>query len=363
MISIKKRRQLVQVIPFGVVSLLFGLIYSFLEHGILGHSAHYPTTGNPYHYAPFSSAFLAFFGGTLMGVLEVFFLNRIFHYKSFSKKLIIKTLIYLLIIAILVFLMTCFGHAIERETYPFDPQVVGFAFNFLMSFAFISMELYMALGIVICLFYTEVSDNIGQEVLINFFLGRYHRPIEEHRVFMFLDMKDSTAIAERLGHTMYFDMLREYYADLSNSILNYNGHIYQYVGDEVVVTWTMENGLDKNNCLNCFYDMKRSLQEQAEKYKERFDVAPTFKAGIHLGKVTTGEIGVTKKDIIFSGDVLNTTARIQSLCNSYKTDLLISERLLEFLKIENVFSTTDIGSVELRGRNEKVNLFSVKQIA
>ncbi|MBD0402961.1 adenylate/guanylate cyclase domain-containing protein [Flammeovirga sp. EKP202] len=363
MISIKKRRQLVQVIPFTVISLLFGLIYTFLEHGILGDTATYPTTGNPYNFNPVSSAFLTLTGGTLMGLLEVFCLNKLFHYKSFSKKLIIKTLIYILIIAVLVFIMTDLGHAIEMEESPFNPKVIGYAMNFLMSFAFISMEVYMALGIVICLFYTEVSDNIGQEVLINFFLGKYHSPTEEHRVFMFLDMKDSTAIAERLGHTKYFDMLREYYADLSNSILNYSGHIYQYVGDEVVVTWTMENGLEKNNCLNCFYDMKKSLEEQAEKYQERFGVAPTFKAGIHLGKVTTGEIGVTKKDIIFSGDVLNTTARIQSLCNSYKTDLLISERLLEFLKVENYFTTTDIGTVELRGRNEKVNLFSVKQIA
>ena len=176
---------------------------------------------------------------------------------------------------------------------------------------------------------------------------------------MLLDMKSSTSKAEKLGHIQYFKLLKEYYSDLSDPIVNYGGEIYQYVGDEVVVSWKYNDGGSNNNSLNCFFEMKALLQNQSKKYESVFGVIPSFKAGIHLGKVTTGEIGAIKKDIIFSGDVLNTTARIQGLCNKYKVDLLTSEKLIMALDISKEFELKELEKVELRGRNEKIKLFAI----
>ena len=156
-------------------------------------------------------------------------------------------------------------------------------------------------------------------------------------------------------------MLREYYADLSESIVQYSGEIYQYVGDEIVVSWKLQNGLRNNNCIQCFYAMKKALITQSEKYINNFGIAPTFKAGLHLGEVTTGEIGVIKKDIIFTGDVLNTTARIQGLCNDYKVDLIISNDLMKKLDLDSEHRIKSLGENELRGRSEKVELFTILQ--
>jgi adenylate cyclase len=92
---------------------------------------------------------------------------------------------------------------------------------------------------------------------------------------------------------------------------------------------------------------------------KNFGWMPGFKAGIHLGKVTTGEIGVLKKDITFSGDVLNTTARIQALCNTYNVDLLLSGHLIKHLNLPAPFHIIPLGEKQLRGRDEKIELFSV----
>jgi adenylate cyclase len=213
--------------------------------------------------------------------------------------------------------------------------------------------------IIVSQFYTEVSENMGHSVLINFFTGKYHSPKEEERIFMFLDMKSSTTIAETLGHVKYFEMLREYYSDLSDPIIKYSGEIYQYVGDEIVVSWKLTNGLKDNNCIQCFFAMKAGLQKQSKKYNDKFGLSPEFKAGFHLGKVTTGEIGVIKKEIIFTGDVLNTTARIQGLCNEYKVDILISGPLIKRLNLTSAFKIKALGENELRGRDEKIELFTI----
>ncbi len=359
MINATIKRRIAQVLPFGFITFLFGLVYSFLEQGILGNATHYPSTGNPYHFSPWSSGLLAMVGGLLIGAIEVLYLNRQFQKTTFVKKIAYKTVLYVLLLASITFVITITNHALDLQKSPMDAQVIIYSLAFFRSFAFWSVEMYMAMGIGMSLFYTEVSDNLGPAVLLNFFTGKYHQPVEEDRIFMFLDMKDSTTIAESLGHVQYFELLRSYYADLTSSIVAHRGEIYQYVGDEVVVSWAKQQGLQNNNCLQCFFNMKKALENKTKQYQTQFGVAPTFKAGIHLGKVTTGEIGVVKKEIAFSGDVLNTTARIQALCNHYQVELLVSQHLSDAFLEPSAFQFRPIGAVELRGRDEKVNLFAV----
>jgi adenylate cyclase len=256
-------------------------------------------------------------------------------------------------------ILSAIANSILLQAGVFNSQVWNNVWSFFLSYSFLSVEVYMAATIVVSQFYTEVSENLGHRVLNNFLTGKYHTPAEEERIFMFLDMKSSTTIAENLGHVKYFKMLREYYSDLSDPIVNYSGEIYQYVGDEIVVSWKLKNGLQNNNCVQCFFAMKAAIQKQSRKYMEKFGLLPEFKAGFHLGKVTTGEIGVIKKDIIFTGDVLNTTARIQGLCNEYNVDILISDDLIKKLNLGSQFQIKTLGKNELRGRDEKIELFTI----
>jgi adenylate cyclase len=108
--------------------------------------------------------------------------------------------------------------------------------------------------------------------------------------------------------------------------------------------------------------MKKALQKKAKKYQEKYGLVPSFKAGFHYGKVTAGEIGVIKKDIMFTGDVLNTAARIQGLCNDHDVDILLSDDLIKILKHTDDFQIKPMGESELRGRDKKVELFTILEI-
>lgn len=360
MLSAKTRRNVYRILPFGIIWVVFSIVYTLLEKGILGKLVSYPSTGNPYNFQRtiFITPVSALITGLLIGTIEILYFNKLFSQKSFTQKIVLKSAIYVAIIVSFLLIVTMVANAVELRTSIISRQVWEYAWAFISNYAFLSVGLYMAAVIVVSQFYTEVSENIGLGVLNNFFTGRYHFPTEEARIFMFLDMKSSTTIAERLGHIMYFEMLREYYSDLTDSIVNYSGEIYQYVGDEIIVSWTIKNGLQNNNCIQCFFAMKAAITKQATRYNEKFGVVPEFKAGFHFGKVTTGEIGVIKKEIIFTGDVLNTTARIQSLCNAYKVDILISEDLMKKLNPDLLFQIKALGENELRGRDERIGLFT-----
>jgi adenylate cyclase len=249
--------------------------------------------------------------------------------------------------------------SMELRTSIFDRRVWDKLFVFLTSMTHLSNDLQLAVALGISLFYAEISENIGQGILINFFTGKYHRPTEEERIFMFSDMKASTTIAEKLGHIRYFELLKAYYIDLSHAIIKYGGEIYQYVGDEIVVSWKYKDGIDESHCIDCFFAMKDDLGKRQDWYHDHFGVLPDFKVGLHCGKVTTGEIGALKKEIIFTGDVLNATARIQGLCNQYEVDILISDELLNNLRLDSGYQFRSMGKTELKGKIETLELFTV----
>lgn len=357
----RAQRFILQVLPFGILWTVFSLIYSLIEKGILGDATHYPSTGNPYEFTSglVSGLVLSAITGLLVGVVEVRFLNRRFMHRSFGVKIACKALVYMLVIVLFLLAATTVNNAQKFDTGIGDAAVWNSTWNFFSSFAFLSVALFIGALTTITLFYSDISNNLGQGVLYNYLSGKYHRPVAEERIFMFLDMKSSTTFAEKLGHVRYFEMLKAYYVDLSDPIITYGGEIYQYVGDEVVVSWTMEQGLRDNNCIRCFLAMKAALGGQAGKYQDTYGLVPTFKAGLHTGNVTTGEIGVIKTDIIFTGDVLNTAARIQGLCNTHGVDILVSGQLAHKLDCGAAYPLQELGRSALRGRDEEVVLYTL----
>ncbi|MCW3110934.1 MAG: adenylate cyclase [Segetibacter sp.] len=364
MITKKTKSKLSRIIPFGLIWLIFSIVYTQLEKGLLGNLNYYPSTQNPYSFTKsiFITPVSALLAGLLIGTLEIQYLNKLFIQKSFSKKIVYKSLAYILLILAFLVITTAISNSIELQAPVYNEKVLNNVWSFLSNYAFLGVAIYMASVIFVSQFYNEVSDNIGRGVLVNFFSGRYHSPVEEERIFMFLDMKSSTTIAENLGHVMYFEMLKEYYSDLSDSVTEYSGEIYQYVGDEMIVSWKLKSGVKNNNCVQCFFAMKAALEIQTRKYNENFGLLPAFKAGFHCGKVTTGEIGVIKKDIMFTGDVLNTAARIQGLCNTYIVDIILSADLIKTLDLHPQFLVKTLGQNELRGRDEKIELYTILKL-
>lgn len=337
---------------------LFGTIYALVEYGVLGDSPVYPSTQNSYNS---SEQFIyVILGATIMGlivgIMELYIFEGLFSKRSFSYKILLKASFYSLLIALFLIILGGYFNSRIMGVPITDPVVLQSIKRFVTNFAFLSIFIYISFAFVINFFIFEMSKSLGMMVVFNFITGKYHKPIVEERIFMFMDMKSSTTIAEKLGHVKYYQLLNRYYSDMSDAILNTYGEIYQYVGDEIIVSWPLKKGLENDNCIRCFYEIKNSINNNGEFYINEFGIVPTFKAGMHCGKVTTGEIGQLKKEIVFTGDVLNTTSRIQERCNQYEAELLISKKLFELIPPSDKFKSTEIGELELRGKQEKVTI-------
>lgn len=362
MLHPRYKRYFRKTLSFGVIWLTFGLVYVLLEAGLLGNLAEYPATGNKYDFLSslIYTSIGSFLAGLFQGWIEVSWLNKRLSRFSHRKKIVLKSIFYLSFIIVFFILLTLAVNAQRYEAALFDPLVLHSLWQFMQTFAFWSIVIYAGIILDVAIFYSEMREYLGiNGVLYNYVFGKYHRPQQETRIFMFLDMKSSTTIAEKIGHEKYFDLLKTYYADMTDAILETSGEIYQYVGDEIVVTWTKKKGIYANNCVQCLGKISKTIEQKKEYYHKTFGLVPEFKAGYHIGEVTTGEIGIIKKDIIHTGDVLNTTARIQAECNSYKAKALISGDLLKELQKEDPISYTQIGELALRGKKKPIELFSI----
>ena len=164
----------------------------------------------------------------------------------------------------------------------------------------------------------------------------------------------------KIGEERYFHFLKDVFRHASQDLLNAKGEIYQYVGDEIAVSWKMKEGTENANCLRCFFDVVTDLRRRSPYYIGTFGVIPEFKAGFHYGPVMVGEMGIVKRDIAFSGDVLNTASSIQDKCNELGVDVLLSKHLLNKLNLpSNIFKTKEIGNLMLRGKQQEVDLCTV----
>jgi adenylate cyclase len=208
-------------------------------------------------------------------------------------------------------------------------------------------------------FMYDMNSLLGQNVLLNFITGRYHRPRVETRVFLFIDMEGSTGFAERLGPLAFHRLLNRFVVDLTDPIVAARGEIHSYVGDELIATWKLEEGVSHAHCVTaCFAAMDR-LTRLAPEYVSEFGAAPNFRAGLHCGPVVTGEMGSVKKEIVFLGDTVNTTARIQEMCRQSGDRVLASADLIDRLELPFGIAKRSLGGLRLRGKENDVALYAL----
>lgn len=292
--------------------------------------------------------------GVLFGVLNSFVYPKLIKQASFLKSFLFRVFGFL-VVFIVSYVMVVLGYS----NYVFgELNFSGEVVNSSVKSLFISAVIINSFSDFMLL----VRKNIGPSYFNYLIVGRYIRPKEEERIFMFLDLKSSTTIAEKIGHVKYSLMLQECFKVLSSILLDYDAEIYQFVGDEAVITWRCRDNFNNEKCIMLFYHFINSLKEKENHFELNYGCVPKFKASLHTGKVTMAMVGDIKTEIVFHGDVLNTAARIQSLCNVYNCSLLLSSSFHAELSSSDKFITEKIQNINLPGKSMKQTIYKVALI-
>lgn len=334
-------RAIVEILlPALIIGIFLGLIGPFVDRG----------------HNMLKTAITAFFMG-VAGTLSVFCFERFFK-KRYLKKLPFALI---LLISTVVDTVLITSAAIV-SIYIFGINDGETPLIEMMKRSDFIIGVGLVCGMVIVMqFLMLISTLIGHGVLIRVLLGTYNSPMETERFFMFLDMKSSTAAAEKIGHLRYMTLLNDFLYEVSEAVVNTQGEIYKYVGDEAIIVWNYKKGSRNSNCLECFFKVRESIAKKEKYYKTKYGMIPEFKAGLHFGKVVAGELGDYRKEIAYIGDTVNTAARLESACTQFGQSFIISDSAFKRIDIKDTIRVCSMGLQSLRGKESQVLLYSVEK--
>lgn len=303
-----------------------------------------------------SNAIIGFVGGLTTGLFEVYLLRHRLNHFRFINRLFIKLSIYLPLILILNMLLGFLTAVFDNPIFIVQRSDWIEFISYLQHGIFWLEFFIIAILILLSAAAYQLRFWFNMDHMANFWFGKYRQGREEERVILFMDLDDSTTIAEKLGHTMFFNLLNDCFQDITISTLEYEGKIIDYIGDEVVISWPIEKA---NLLIEFYHGFNETFRLKKAEYVNKYKLYPVFKAGGHAGSVTIGEIGTETKDIIYAGDVMNSASRIEGLCKVYNRKLLISGDLLEHLRLPSNFTFQSLGELTLNGRRAKSMVYSV----
>ena len=187
----------------------------------------------------------------------------------------------------------------------------------------------------------------------------------------FTDMTNYSTIIEKMSPKIAVHFLNEYYSAIHNVIINYGGMVLNYVGDSVMVAYGAPQVIENHeeSAVKAAIKIREKLKLLNEKW-EREDFSRywknrgidqvTCRTGIHSGNLIVGNIG-SEHLIQYSaiGDAVNIAARLERKNKDFGTEIAISEEIHAALPASLISQTNLEGEMKLKGRTEKMNVYSL----
>lgn len=292
----------------------------------------------------------------VIGFLLISVLRRFFRHSSPWVHLVIKTLILIAAGLIMSFLIYISFELIIRHR-PFDVAIDRFLQNTFTTQWMVPKMAEWTILYFLTLLAIEVNEKYSPGVFFDIIRGKYLQPKEEKRIIVFIDLRNSTPIAEKLGNN-YFPFIRDFIFCITAGIMEHDGRIYQYVGDEIVAWWPSSK-INARKAIQSLIESRKILNTNTDVFMRNYDIVPEYKAGMHMGTVTVGQVGISKKELVMSGNIINTASRIRSACTDLNQKFLVSKDINDILEMKD-WQSESMGEVDLKGKNEIIELFALK---
>lgn len=271
--------------------------------------------------------------------------------RSFIGSLALRTLLYATIITVSFVInrvasSLLYGPEMKMASYLGLPLLRDVVFSF---------------GIFLIIFFVlEMRRLVGGRTLVNVILGRYYRPRSERRLVMLVDIKGSTALAERLGDARAHAFLTRTFFEVEQPVIEHRGEVYSYVGDLMIVTWPLDQGVEQARCIQCWLGIRKALARAGDAFVAAFGSAPAVRTAIHAGPLAIGECGDARLQIVYIGDTMNVAGRLEQMTKAMDRDCLVSEEVMQRIVMPPEIEAEPLGSLPIRGREQPLAVYSLR---
>jgi adenylate cyclase len=193
------------------------------------------------------------------------------------------------------------------------------------------------------------ADTLTDEYLKN---GKLPEVSEHTLTALFVDIRDSTGLAERLGARLFSQVLGQYYQDMTQIVFDHGGTMHQYMGDGLMAIFGMFEPADHE--LRAVRSGLAMLQRQRglEINGEKIDIG----VGVNTGPMMAGYLEIQDRiDFSVLGDTVNVCQRLEGLARPDR--LFIGADT--FKSVTGQFKIQSVGPLEVKGRQRPVEVYEV----
>ena len=310
-----------------------------------------------------NGAIIGFCAGLIVAVHQ----DRNTHIRSrldlpFTLHVLLVAVGYMIGFAILIISVVTLTRSAESGMSVTDYVMTGPLYDFVMKGDFKLILIWALFFSLFISFNFSISKKVAGGLLLNTILGKYSKPRDEHRVFMFIDLNNATSYAENLGEDRYYRLLNDLFADITPAIMLSGAEIYRYVGDQLAVSWLVTKNFDLTWCVRAYFMSRELLFERAEHYLTEYDLVPTFKASMHDGMVITAEVGEIKSQIMFHGDAVYVTEQIEKECRRLERPFLISGDLIHKITLPGIYQKKRVDTINVKSVGQEIELYTVETV-
>ncbi len=208
---------------------------------------------------------------------------------------------------------------------------------------------------------TYLGRNAGERVMN----GKVKRGDGEdlHAVIWFSDLRGSTAMADSMGREAYLATLNQYFDGVAGAVIEQGGEVLKFIGDAILAIFVIDDPADPapeacTRALAAAADAGERIAAVNGEREARGEPALAFGVGLHRGNLTYGNIGTERRlDFTVIGPAVNEAARIEDLCKTLETSVLMSEALAASIPGET--NLLSLGRHVLRGVRTPQEIFTL----
>ena len=346
-LSFRQKRKLKISIIIILIGNLLGLFYVFWSDGF---SSLFPYV---------NTVIIASLLSLIICLLELYIIDERIRRFRFIPLLLLRTAVYVILIPLVILAELMTARVIKYDLSYKEVYYSEEFQNYLMNEDFVILIVYAIVLALMINFVYQVSRKMGQGILLNYITGKYKNPVKGERIFMFMHVSNSQEIINKIGSVKFLEFLNKFFYDITESVLLHRGRIYEYVEDECVISWKLDQGVKNANCLISVLDIMQKMEEEKTSYLSEFEVIPHLEMAFHCGSVLQAEVGTIKSKVAFYGDVMNTTARILGKCQLLGERILISDDLIKLISLPEICDVNSKGVISLRGKSEPMEIFAL----
>ncbi|ATB37833.1 adenylate cyclase [Cystobacter fuscus] len=206
-------------------------------------------------------------------------------------------------------------------------------------------------------------------------LGRYFAPAVAERLqdlaspasrpelrevtLLFADLRDFTALSERLSPEAVVTLLNEYYGHMVEVVFRHGGTLDKFIGDALMVYFgaPLPEPEHPRRAVACALEMVRELEVVNARRAARGEPVLRMGVGLHTGRVVLGNIGSMARRLEYTaiGDTVNLASRIEQLTKRHGTPVLVSRETRE--QAGDGFLWKELPPTAVAGKREPVSTF------